>query len=224
MSLIIVLQKVKNRIRGKVWKIRRKRINQKNRARFHNPVVSILSMNCTGGILSHDLGLRFRSQTVNLYMRAGDFIQFCENLPYYHSLDEIRICDDPGIVGDRTYPVGWLGDLVLFFVHYSSIEESNRKWQERKKRISLDNIVVIALDRDGMTDELKDRFERLPYHKVLFTAVPDPIHPSAFCIPGYENAGIGRSQRMRAGVARDPSINLIGSVFSTIPGAQISGS
>ena len=55
------------------------RLNKRNRARFHNPDVSILSMNCIGGVLAHDLGIRFNSPTVNLYMRAEDFIRFCEN-------------------------------------------------------------------------------------------------------------------------------------------------
>ena len=144
-------------------------------------------MNCIGGILAHDLGIRFQSPTVNLYFRAEDFIRFCENLPYYLSLDEMKPCTDPETVGDRTYPVACLGDLVLFLVHYSSVEEANRKWQERKTRIHFDNLAVLATDRDGMTDELKDRFEKLPYRKVLFSKQPDPAHPSCVYIPGFES-------------------------------------
>lgn len=164
----------------------RGRINKRNRARFYNPDVSILSMNCIGGVLAHDLGIRFNSPTVNLYFRAADYIRFCENLPYYLSINEMTPCTDPVIVGDRTYPVAWLGDLVLFLVHYASVEEANRKWQERKTRIHWDNLVILATDRDGMTEELKDRFEKLPYRKILFTKQPDPNHPSCVYIPHYE--------------------------------------
>lgn len=163
------------------------RANRRNRARFHNPNVSILSMNCIGGVLAHDLGIRFNSPTVNLYFRAGDFIRFCENPAYYLSLDQMTPCMDPEITGERNYPVACLDDLVLFLVHYDSLEEANRKWQERKMRINWDNTVILATDRDGMTEELKDRFERLPYRKVMFTNKPDPDHPHCVYIPGYEN-------------------------------------
>ena len=164
----------------------RGRINRRNCARFCNPDVSIISMNCIGGVLAHDLGIRFNSPTINLYFRAADFIRFCENLPYYLSINEMTHCTDTEIVGNRTYPVAWLGDLVLFLVHYASVEEANRKWQERKKRIQWDNLVILATDRDGMTEELKDRFEKLPYRKIMFTKQPDPTHPDCVYIPGYE--------------------------------------
>ena len=143
-------------------------------------------MNCIGGVLAHDLGIRFQSPTVNLYFRAEDFIWFCENLPHYLSIPELVPCTDPAVVGDRTYPVAYLGDLVLYLVHYASVEEANRKWQERKTRINMDNLVILATERDGMTEELKDRFEKLPYRKILFTKQHDPAHPSCVYIPGFE--------------------------------------
>lgn len=144
-------------------------------------------MNCTGGILSHDLGLQFKSPTVNLFFRAEDFIKFCENLKYYLSIDEFVECTDPKIIGQRTYPIAYLGDLVLFLVHYHSVSEAQKKWNERKKRVNWDDIVIINTDREGMTEELKDRFEILPYRKVMFVHQPDEKHPSCFYIRGYEN-------------------------------------
>ena len=164
----------------------RARINRRNRSRFRNPDVSILSMNCIGGVLAHDLGIRFNSPTVNLYMRAEDFIRFCENLPYYLSIEKMVPCTDPELVGERNYPVAYLGDLVLFLVHYASVEEADRKWQERKTRLRMDNLVILATDRDGMTEELKDRFEKLTYRKIMFTKQPDTAHPSCVYIPGCE--------------------------------------
>ena len=173
-------------IRRRIWKLNRRRINRRNRARFRNPDVSVISMNCIGGVLIHDLGIRFNSPTVNLYFRAADFLRFCENMPRYLAVGELTPCNDPEIVGGRTYPVAYLDDLVLFLVHYASLEEANRKWQERKKRIHMDNLVVMATDRDGMTEALKDRFEELPYRKVLFAKQPDPEHPDCVYIPGFE--------------------------------------
>lgn len=147
---------------------------------------SILSCNCTGGILSHDLGLQFLSPTVNLFMRAEDFIKFCEHLRGYLEIDAFVECTDPEVIGNRTYPIGYLGDLTVFFVHYHSLEEAQEKWNQRKKRINFDNIVILNTDREGMTEELKDRFEALSYKKVMFTHLPDDKHESCFYIRGYE--------------------------------------
>ena len=183
-----MIKKIYGRLRNAIWKRNRKKINRMNMRRLTNPNVSILSMNCTGGILYHDLGLRFLSPTINLYMTAEDFIKFCENLPYYLSLDAMTECTDPRVIEDRKYPVARLGDLTLFLVHYASVAQAQQKWNERKQRIQKDNIAVIATDRDGMTDALKDRFEKLPYAKVLFVHQPDPAHPSSFCLKGYEHS------------------------------------
>lgn len=188
----MILSKIKRRIVFQLWEMNKARINGANRSRLHDTAksASILSMNCTGGIISHDLGLQFRSPTVNLYLRAEDFIKLCENLTHYLAIDHFVPCDNPHIIGDRTYPIAYLEDLVLYLVlylvHYHSLEEAEAKWNERKKRINWDNIVIFNTDREGMTEDLKDRFERLPYRKVMFTHLPDEKHSSCFYIKGYE--------------------------------------
>ena len=182
-----VINKAYNHLRTAIWIHNRKRINQENKQRLINQNINIISMNCTGGILYHDLDLQFLSPTINLYMQAEDYIKFCENLPYYLSIDKMIDCDDPAIKGDRIYPIAYLDDIKLFLVHYTSVEQAQQKWNERKQRIQKNNIVLIATDRDGMTNTLKDRFEKLPYHKVMFTHLPDNLHPSCFYLRGYEN-------------------------------------
>ncbi|MCI6995625.1 MAG: DUF1919 domain-containing protein [Eubacterium sp.] len=181
-----MLKRVSNRIKNDVWKKEHEKLNQINRKRFHNQDVSIISMNCTGGILSHDLGIQFRSPTVNMFMRAEAFVKFCENLEHYLSVERFVECNDPQIIEDRTYPVVWLDDILLFLVHYHSVEEAQLKWDERKARVNWDNIVIINTDREGMTEVLKDRFEKLPYPKVMFTHLPDEIHPSCYYLTGWE--------------------------------------
>lgn len=68
---------------------RRNRINMCNRAKLRNMEMSILSSNCAGGVMSHDLGLPFRSQFVNLALRPKDFVKYLRDLDYYNSLDVI---------------------------------------------------------------------------------------------------------------------------------------
>lgn len=171
-----------------VWRIFKCYRNRRYRSRYNNCGISIISMNCTGGILYHDLGLPFLSPTINLYMKAEHFIRFCERMDHYLSVEHFVECKDPAIVGDRQYPVVWLDDILLYLVHYhNGITEAEAKWNSRKARINPDKIVILNNDGAGMTPELLDRFERLPYPKVLFTHLPDPQHPSTFYIRGYEH-------------------------------------
>ena len=53
------------------------------RRQLHNSDVTFLVPNCIGGILFHDLGLQFRSPTVNLMMTQTDFVRFVLNLKDY---------------------------------------------------------------------------------------------------------------------------------------------
>lgn len=111
-------------LRYRIWRVFKKYRDKQYRNRFINQNITILSMNCTGGILYHDLGLQFLSPTVNLYIKAQDFIKFCENLKYYLSIDQMIQCKEPGIVEDRKYPVAYLGDILLYLVHYHTVEEA----------------------------------------------------------------------------------------------------
>lgn len=175
-------------IRNRIWKFCKKIRCRSYQKRFTNPGVSIISMNCTGGILYHDLGLQFLSPTVNMYMNAEDFMKFCENLDHYIRIDEMVECTDSSIIGDRKYPIAILGDIYLYLVHYKSVEEAQRKWNERKLRINSDKIVILNNDREGMTDELMDRFEKLPYRKVMFVHKPvDRDKDIFYYLSGYED-------------------------------------
>lgn len=176
-----------NKIRNQVWSWRHEQLMKTYQKRLIRKDTTIISMNCTGGILSHDLNLKFLSPTVNLYFRAEDFIKFCERLDYYLSIDTFTECKDPKIVGDRKYPIAYLDDIVVFFVHYKSFSEAVSKWNERKKRVNKDNIAIFNTDREGMTESLKQRFEKLPYRKVMFVNHPQPKYKSCFYIPGYES-------------------------------------
>ena len=169
-----------------IWVICKKFRDISYRRKFTNREISINSMNCTDGILYHDLRLQFLSPTINMYMRAEDFIKFCENMDYYLSIDNMEECTAPTIIGNREYPVACLGDIYLFLVHYHSVAEAQTKWDSRKRRINKDKIVIIDTDREGMTPSLKDRFENLPYKKVMFTHHPDSEHPSCYYLKGYE--------------------------------------
>lgn len=45
--------------------------------------VTLLCNNCLGGVIFHELNLKFLSPTINLWMYPSDFIKYCCKLPYY---------------------------------------------------------------------------------------------------------------------------------------------
>lgn len=146
---------------------------------------TIISNNCIGCILLHDLCLRFDSPTVNLFFNSEDYIKFVENLEYYLSipLEDVKI-------GDKGYPVGQLGDIQIFFQHYKSITECIEKWESRKTRIDFDNIMLIFTDSCGMTDDLLNRFLSFPYKKIVYVSKKKwCLSDECIYVPGFEDQG-----------------------------------
>ena len=70
----------------KIGKKYRKLIRNKiERKKIKNKEFTILSNTCIGGIIYNDLGQRFLSPTINLYITPKDFVEFLENLDDYLS-------------------------------------------------------------------------------------------------------------------------------------------
>ena len=75
------------RIHGKrygYWKIL---ANSNNQALFRNSVknndITLITRDCIGGILYHQLGRKFLSPTINLFLTPTDFNYFCLYLKEY---------------------------------------------------------------------------------------------------------------------------------------------
>ena len=114
------------------------------RRRLQNRDFTILAPTCIAGIIYHELGLQFASPTINLWMYDKDFLKFVHNLQHY--LDaSLRFVE-----GIDSTPAAYLDDILIHFNHYHSEEEARTKWEERKKRIHLDNLYIIMADQpDG---------------------------------------------------------------------------
>lgn len=140
-----------------------------NRVRLKNKNFSVISRDCVGGVIVHDLRLRFDSPTVNLYFSDDDFLKFCRNIKFYISQELIETA-----IKDITFPVGTLGQgedkIVIYFVHYDSFAQAKQKWDERCKRIHWDNLYFITNDRGNSSEDFIRKFDALPYeHKAIIT-------------------------------------------------------
>lgn len=185
-----------NRIREKFNTACRAPINRKNAERLQNRDFSVIASNCNGGVMLHDLGQPFNSPFVNLWIPPEDYLRLLQDPRRYLSLP-VSFVREEGI----DYPVGLLGDVRLYFQHYASEEEAERKWTERVGRMRWDNLFVMFTDRDGCTEDQLRRFDALPYaHKIAFTHREHPELASVCRIRGFENDGsVGVCSEYRPG-------------------------
>ena len=152
-----------------------------NRARLRNKEFTLITNTCIGGILFHELGLRFCSPTINCGIRDHDeFLLFCNHLEHYLSLPV------EFVPSQWKYPVGVLrgewGDVKVYFTHYRSQEEADSKWKERTARVKYDNLMVL-MDGDNCYDSHVEAFDRLPQQrKVIITMKEYPQCQSVFAI------------------------------------------
>lgn len=160
-----------------------KKIKAFQRKMLKNKDFSLVSSNCNGTFMLHDLHLQFRSPFVNLWIKPKDFIKLLSALSTYMA-ENLTFIKEEGI----DYPVGCLRDIKIYFQHYKTEEEALTKWNERKNRINYDNLYVLFSDRDGCTyDDLKAFDELLIKHKVVFTHKHYPEIKSSMYIRGFEN-------------------------------------
>ena len=164
-------------------KLCRPSINKRLQQRLKNHEMSVISSNCNGALILHDLKQAFRSPFVNLYLEPSDFIRYLKNMQEYNAQTLTFI------PSDKSYPIGKLGDITLHFMHYHSEEEAKTKWESRLKRINLNNLFIIMTDRDGATYQDLKEFNELPFkNKIVFTHKPYPEFSSSFYIKGFDNS------------------------------------
>lgn len=158
-------------------------INIENRARLKNTDFSIIASNCNGGIISHDLGLQFRSPFINLWLKPKEYIKLLQNLKEYMQY-ELTFIKEDGI----DYPIGLLKDVRIYFMHYETEEIAKEKWEARAKRLNYDNLFILFTDRDECSLEDMEAFDNLPYkNKVIFVNKERPNIKSSYYIKGFEN-------------------------------------
>ena len=49
--------------------------------------ISVIAINCWGGLISHTLGLEFRSPFVNMFLEEQDYLKLLSDLDYYLGME-----------------------------------------------------------------------------------------------------------------------------------------
>lgn len=174
-----------SKFRSAINKLQRKAINKTFQQQLTNQGMSVISANCVGAFILHDLNQPFNSPFVNLYLDPSDFVRYLQNITFYQA-QTLQF-----IQTEKPYPVGLLDDLKVHFMHYHSEQEAKEKWEARSQRLDFDNLFIMMTDKDsgkGAKYEDLKAFDNLPYqNKVVFTHKPYPEFKSAFYIKGFEN-------------------------------------
>ena len=181
-----------------------KRIGLKNRC------FSILSNNCWGGAVYDTFSLQYKTPTIGLYFMAEDYIKFLENPSQYLKLD-LKQCSWENVPFKQSLVDGeketkkslgkslddmiiaQLCDIYIVFLHYNSWDEAVSKWNRRKKRLDMDNLIVKFNDQNGFSRDLFERFDALPFKNKIFYTADDTIRSNGsttvIYLPEYKDDG-----------------------------------
>ena len=132
--------------------------------RLQESELSIFTMNCFGGLLSHTLGLPFRSPFVNMFFREQDYLRFLHE-PRIYIKEQLTFKEtlyDPNL--KKNYPCVALRDINIHMNHYRDFEAALIKWNERKQKINWDNLFVTAYTE---SKDFAAQFDTLPYGKKI---------------------------------------------------------
>ena len=142
-----------------------------------NKDFTLIARDCIGGVLYHQLGLKFLTPTINLFLNPEDFNYFCLHLKDYIEGEMEQYQDDK-----VTYPVAILSPnkassfskkIRVDFMHYNTYQEAKDKWEERKRRINYDNLYVISsfcypIELTYYSKELVKNWNKIKYKKMVF--------------------------------------------------------
>ena len=88
----------------------------------------VVSNNCWGGEIYKRLGLQYNTPFIGLYITSKHYIKLLENFDFYMKSELVFISNFESETSKLKYPIGYLGEIEIHFLHYSSEEEAIEKW------------------------------------------------------------------------------------------------
>ena len=124
--------------------------------------LSILSMNCFGGLVYHRFGLPFLTPTINMFTTDQDFLSFLKNPAenVESNFELVKTEFNPAL--NIEYPVFKIGVCTWNMNHYSDFEFAKQKWIERTQRINWKNLLVTMYTENP---DILEEFDKLPFEK-----------------------------------------------------------
>lgn len=130
--------------------------------KLRHSALSILSMNCWGGLVYHRFGMPFLSPMINMFTSDEDFLKFLRD-PMKNAKAKLKLVKtefNPAL--NINYPVFRIGDSQWNFNHYADKDLAIRKWNERCLRINWYNLLITMYTEKP---EILAEFDKLPFAK-----------------------------------------------------------
>ncbi len=156
--------------------------------------LSIVSLNCFGGLLSHLLTLPFNSPFVNCYMGEAEFVRLLNSDIYkYLQFPPRFLRTEYNPEEKHDYPILDLCGFTLNMLHYRDAETAIAEWMHRCLRMNRDNC-FFTMYTDN--EETVEAFDALPYSKkACFTTFESTLE-SAYPLTGEEFSQLKANERV----------------------------
>ncbi len=103
-----------------------------------------------------------------MIVEQEDFLKLMIDLKKYMQEPLEFAYNDFNANENHYYPVGKIGDVSLYMVHYYDFDIAKEKWNERKARINWDNIIFSMWTNE---EEIIKRIDKIKGKKIVFTEV-----------------------------------------------------
>jgi len=164
-------------INGSVFAIENFDFNKYIRIKKSN--ITILSNNGWGGIVYKRLGLKYNSPFINCFQEEKDFIKYLNSLETYVKKAVTLYSWEKEPVFKREFPVLLLEDIKIYCNHDIFYEEAESKWNNRSKRININNMLIVMHTHNR---DILEEFDKLPFeNKICFVPFQSELK-SAFYI------------------------------------------
>jgi uncharacterized protein (DUF1919 family) len=171
----------------KLW--RRRVAAHLMRRRVTNRNFTIVSNDCFGGMAYEELGMRYESPFVGLFIVPEDYLELLRHLrPHMARRIEFASQSRRDAINHwreqirKPYPIGRLGDVEIHFLHYPGHDAAEAKWTRRAQRIHWDNLLVKICWHDGPEmPRLLREFDALPFGRKL-SLVPQALPGVRSCV------------------------------------------
>jgi uncharacterized protein (DUF1919 family) len=199
----------------KLWeplKVRRRLLAARvMRARVRMRDFSIVSNDCWGGMAYEELGMRYESPFVGLFIVPEDYIRLLRDLrksvtgelTFRHTSRHPEINRWREQI-QRQYPIGLIGDDVeVHFLHYKTEPEARSKWRRRAERILWDKLrVKMSWHDHPKIDAWLREFDGMDFSAKLILA-PYTVGGTRHCVAHSDFSTDGTQQYWRAHKAFD---------------------
>ena len=140
---------------------------------YQNKDFVVISDNCWGAELYKRLDVEYNTPFVGLFIYGPDYINLLKNLDHYLNTELSFKEESKWIDGALNYPIGYLEDIEIHFMHYKDENEAYAKWYRRlgrmKKINDKDKYYFKICDRDLADLDIITQFHELPFkHKISF--------------------------------------------------------